>query len=177
MREILTQESNESEFFKCAGYNRKIYQSLHEKWKTKYWFERIYMYFSNKYQSSKALKFNRQWSKALEIIRQSSKSKKKINRQPSKLPRSYLKYLLQEPLFHEFNLERGLLCKSKASWKALKIFNRGLGQYYVYLEVIKVGILVWSQARFKQKEFRCNILQIQDLGWAPWADTKHTYAL
>ena len=78
MREILTQESNESEFFKCAGYNRKIYQSLHEKWKTKYWFERIYMYFSNKYQSSKALKFNRQWSKALEIIRQSSKSKKKL---------------------------------------------------------------------------------------------------
>ena len=73
VREILTQESNESEFFKCAGYNRKIYQSLHEKWKTKYWFERIYMYFSNKYQSSKALKFNRQWSKALEIIRQSSK--------------------------------------------------------------------------------------------------------
>lgn len=62
--------------------------------------------------------------------------------------------------------------QNKSSRKKIEYSYCCLGQYYATLEVTKLAILTWKQVTFTktfwcEQEFKYNIRQIQDPGWAP----------
>ena len=62
--------------------------------------------------------------------------------------------------------------QNKSSRKKIEYSYCCPGQYYVNLEVTKLAILTWKQVTFTktfwcEQEFKYNIRQIQDPGWAP----------